>query len=104
VDQELDAWICNTLGILPARELREEDLHQILIYYFPNSEVCNDAELIKSTGCAYIKLDKSDPDDRAILISSPTENKVKIVMYYCILKIAHAIKNKEKKLHICKIL
>ena len=104
MDQELDAWICESLGIIPTRELREEDLHQILIYYFPDSEVCVDPELIKSTGCAYIKLHKEDPDDRAILISSPTENKVKVVMYYCIIKIARAVKNKEKKINICKIL
>ena len=103
MDKELDFWICQSLGI-PNHELAEEDLHKVLMYHFPDMEVCNDPEIVKNTGCAYIKLNKADPNDRAILISTPTNEKVKLVLYYINIVIAKAIRNKESQIHICKIL
>jgi hypothetical protein len=103
MDKELDTWLCETLSI-PVRELYPNDLHNIMLYYFPNLEICSDPELIKTTGCAYIKMDKNDPDERAILISNPTEARISAITLYLAITIALSVKNKEKQINVCRIL
>jgi hypothetical protein len=100
VDLELDLWICKKTNI-NVRELTLDDLFNIVLYYYPHAECCEDMQKTKESGCGYVLLDQHD-ENSIIKITNPTVAKVTKVLYIITLKLISAYVLGEKNITVAK--
>jgi hypothetical protein len=100
-DVEIDRWICSKLG-LEQTALNADNLFNIIQYFYPTAEFCQDEKIISESGCAYIKFSAKADKEEAILISEPTKEKTTQVLYSIVVAIAKAVEENKQEITFSK--